>query len=151
MITTTFDEFVHNRMQWENHTLFIAKLSNGEEVWDDSEREEYSEKYAWYRLKEYVLRNGLWITDLKLLYKSHVEVLPSNKDGYYLGRGNISNVSEVRIDRSNYYIAGYYEDGKIVRKWFKVPELVIHDEDEQPFDITQKPLIMKPEYYGQER
>lgn len=148
MITKTFDDFVHNRMMWENHTIFIAKLCNGEEVYDDSGREGMEPSYAWYRLKQYVVENQLWIVDLTLKYKSHVITIPSNKDGYYLGRGNVANVSDVRIDRSNYFIPGYYEDGKILREWYKIPELESMETDEIGFDINHPALIMKPEYYG---
>ena len=87
MICTTYD-----REYFEDKTCWIAELSNGVLVYQDDGRETEKEYSSWIRLKEYLKENNLNIIRLFLKFRSNVlDVIPSNKEGYFFFNGHYRN------------------------------------------------------------
>lgn len=124
MICTKPDEFIDEKCRW------IVDLSDGTSAYQDDCREGYEEPIAWRRLGEYTKINKLQINTLHLQFRSNIihpipdEAFPlegfffCNKIVTFLGGGNL-----------HFYVVGYLKDGKIYRKVYKTPELILFDQD----------------------
>lgn len=84
MICTQVDNWLKTHM--EENTVWIVKLSDGTIVYQDDDRPD-SEGSAWARLKKHCEYNRLYITEMKLKFRSHVVHMESDADGYYFSRG----------------------------------------------------------------
>lgn len=137
MICTTYD-----REYFEDKTCWIAELSNGVLVYQDDGRETEKEYSSWIRLKEYLKENNLNIIRLFLKFRSNVlDVIPSNKEGYFFSMGIIGMMSSNQ--NVNFYLIGSIENNKVKIKKIKIPELVVFDEEIRDIsDCKEQQLII---------
>lgn len=122
MVCKEEDDFVFEKPQW------IAYLSNGEKVIQDDNRPGVEPPQAWIRLGNYCRQNRVHVVRLILRFRSHFEeTTPDNALGYYF----INKVAVVQGEQNMYfYVVGYLdEDRKIHTKTWKIPELIVIDED----------------------
>ncbi len=112
-------EDVWLREKFEQHTRWIVTLSNGLVVYDDSGRPGKSEN-AWFRLYDYCAANAAFVVSMRLQFRSHIEGVGENSDGFYLGRGLYGGLGGFKCT----IIAGTLNDGSLkVSKW-QIPELI---------------------------
>lgn len=130
-------------------TYWTVKLSNGEYVMQDDNRPGVEPHSAWLRLAEYVRQNRLSIKEMWVQFRSHVEsTLPADADGYFFRKCAMGFL----FDNSTYgfYLIGYLHNGKVrVQKW-KVPELLLVEEEERdPADDSQVGQSLIRNEYGE--
>lgn len=127
MICKGPDEFLDP----EQAVVWIATVTDGidtSEVWQDDGRPGL-ERSAWIRLQQYVKEHNLRVIGLRLQFRSHVEPLPSNADGYYF-----SNIFVGGMGGSmEGYRVGYLHNNKWHLLTFQKPELV-----QKEYDVVDK-------------
>lgn len=120
----------------KTHGLFTpdlhwwTQLSNGEKVFYDH-RDDCEP--AWLRLKKYVELNKLNIEKIVLQFRSHIEELPANADGYFHVMGIGANLA---LDEQGSWGGaceelwkfGILNGDNVHIKWWRVPELLVINE-----------------------
>lgn len=134
------DEYLH-RARWE------AWLSDGTHVFMDDYRPGVEPHSAWERLGVHCKENGLYIVDMIIRFRSHVESMGQNKDGYFFCKGVTASLGK----SLETFLTGTLDDGiLVVQKWL-VPSLTrekfLDDTDEQVRSVDDAGLclIRKPE------
>lgn len=121
-LCTVPDEFIEEKPRW------IANLSNGLAVYQDDDREGCAEPSAWRRLKAYVNSEKLSIVGLHIQFRSAIlySIIPADCEAVcfchkvvqFLGGNNFK-----------FFVIGYIKHKKIYRKTYRIPHLVVWDED----------------------
>jgi hypothetical protein len=113
-----------------------VELNTGQMVYEDDGRPDYVPS-AWERLAYHCSQTEDFIVNMWIRFRDHVECVGSDKEGFFLYK-------EVRAapnwDKEVFlYIAGFYEDGVIKCKKWKLPEIIVDEEEEReaPGGITQ--------------
>lgn len=102
----------------EGNTVWLARLSNGEEVC------RYDiDNNSWFDLRDKLYREKLSIVNFSLAFRSHTIHLPSNKDGYMFSLGVLANPIKSRP----IMLAGYLEGDQLTISEYIVPELIVWD------------------------
>lgn len=123
-------EYIRGNCHW------IARLSDGREVYQHHD----DHTNTWIDLKEYCKENNLFVTSLKLLFRDHVEELPTGHDGYYFVHSLLS--SFIGYEQF-FYVIGYLHEGKIYCTKYVIPELVPLDSDvRDPEDAFNKESLI---------
>ena len=134
-------------LKQKDTTGWQVLLNTGKMVYEDDNRPGYYHS-AWERLCLHCKETGEYPTDMWVKFRSHVEHVASNKDGFYFFKAILNAPSWKK--QEDYYIAGYLENGIIKCKKWKVPEIIVYEEFERdpPGGLTpvfQLPaLIRKP-------
>lgn len=122
-LCTKEDDFVFERLRW------VVHLSDGNKVFQDDGRPGIKPASAWIRLGNYIRRNGIYITNMKLQFRSNVVGIGEDADGYFfcqsVARTNITPVT------AGFYLAGTLRDGILQVAKYKVPELVLVKEEKR--------------------
>lgn len=116
------DEFL------EGKTIWIAALSNGEDVYQDDDRPGLIPQ-AWLRLKKYVDDNQLSIERLLLKFRSHRVEVSNNEEGNTFSKGVIARWGGSKT--RHFYVTGILKGGMIRLKWWTTPELLLYQRDIQ--------------------
>lgn len=125
MVTTTESEFVAaNR---EGHTQWVVTLNDGTKCYQDDGREDCPTTSSWLRLRNFCQVNGLYIVSMYLRFRTENIHLPADKDGYYFCNSVLSWLNDSKM--FHYYVVGYIENGVIYTKKYKIPELIVEEED----------------------
>ena len=133
MICTNEDCFL------EDKTIWIAALSNGQEVFQDDDRGGVYPSSAWLRLKDYCEVEGVYIDELKIKFRSHVVTIPKS-EGYHFIKGIGCMVG---FDPEEFFIVGTLNGGKLQRTWYKVPEILKdRTSDANPDEISKYESII---------
>lgn len=100
---------------------WVAKLSNGETVWQNDEATHINS--SWKNLKNYVYNNGLFINSLSFEFRSHIIDFKKDAFGYYFNKGCIAGLG----GSIQCFIIGIANDhvDKIMTIWYSTPELEI--------------------------
>lgn len=140
MICTEVDNWLQERMM--GSTVWVVKLNDETIVYQDDDRN-YPGDSAWLRLKQYCEQNQKYIISMYLKFRSHVEHLPDNKEGYSFIkslRGFYS--SELQY---HFYNCGYlHDDGSFIFEKWKVPELLMDLKEARNLDDYRHVFIQKP-------
>lgn len=133
-LSKEFDAYIN--VYADNNPLWVATLSNGETVYQDDGRPNIKPASAWIRLKAYCEINDLYITNIKVRNRSHIEDIGSNYDGYFFckGAGGVM-FGDMTIHT---FIIGTLTGEKLsVRKW-RLPELIAEGvEERDPYDLPE--------------
>lgn len=117
------DEFVQQKFE-RREAIWIAKLNNGEVIYQDDSRPFFNPPSAWLRLKDYCRKESLAIREIGLKFRSHEEwgFLPKNADAYFFSRSAaaISGYPETL----NFYLLGAVMNGELLIQRWQVPELL---------------------------
>lgn len=139
IVTTTESEYVASRR--EGHTRWLVELNDGTLCYQDDGRPDCPEISGWIRLRQYCLNEGKWIKAMYLQFRTETVALPPNKDGYYFCN---SVLSWLNSDKTfHYFVAGYEQDGKVYAKKYKIPELLLEEEDVRTVSDDDVCLIRK--------
>lgn len=135
------DDFIDSKEMWEAH--WRVDLNNGEQVYDDDGRRNEKDQpmiSSWLRLKEYCDEHKLWITSMYLRFRSHYEHITPNADGYFMKKGGLASPG---MPTHHYLIVGVVEQHIInVNKW-KIPELIVEEEDTRKLKNNLEWTILK--------
>jgi len=124
----------------EQDTRWYATLSDGTEAIQDDERPGLKITSAWERLGIYCKEKGLWITSMKIQFRSHIEHVGSDVDGFFFCKSIIGGIS---AKNANCYLTGTLSDGILKVEQWKIPELV-----KTPFLDDQQVQKRDPETAG---
>lgn len=141
MVTTTENEYISSR--YEGHTRWLVELNDGTLCYQDDGRPDLASTApsGWIRLRNYCLAEGKYIISMYLQFRKETIALPKNQDGYYFCNAALSWLNDNRT--FHYYVAGYV-DGDIIRtKRYKIPELVVEEEDVRQIDKEDLCLILR--------
>lgn len=137
-------------------TRWIVTLDNGVIVYQDDVGQGNlrpgTHLTSWERLQNYCGNNKNYIVDMKLQFRSHIENMPANVEGYFFRRSILGGIGIMRTSRiipdTFFYLVGILKDGKVtIQKW-RVPELILNTDEEDirdpdDFDNCGKSLIRK--------
>lgn len=107
---------------------WFADISDGTRIFGDDGRPGL-EPNSWYRLRDYLYQNGLYIKKLFIRFRSHVEEIGESDIGYIFRKGILAAV--VNGQNFHRFIVGVVrEDGVHVQVW-NVPELIKDDSESE--------------------
>lgn len=105
----------------EGNTVWVATLSNGEEVC----RYDIGDNDTWAELKQRVINENLSITSLTLRFRSNAISVPPNQPGYMFCKGVLASTTRCL----NLFSIGHLMyDGSVKVKQYIVPELIEWEE-----------------------
>lgn len=122
--------------QKTSQARWVVTLSDEGIVIQDDNRPETPEP-AWLRLQDFCKENDLYITGMYLQFRSHIEYMPQNADGYYFMRGFTG--SSGGMQQNTYNVGIRHGDSVHVTYW-RVPELL------HLFESTVRTVEMCEEY-----
>lgn len=136
-VSLSIDSFIEDK----DSTIWIAKLNNGETVYQDDDRPGF-EPSSWHRLRNYCYDNGLYIKNISLKFRSHTENVGYSPDGYFFIKSLLGSLSDERQKTFHYYKFGTILNKKIsVQKW-SVPELILSGTQERVIDNNSQKCII---------
>ena len=110
--------------KYERQAMWIAKLSNGETVYQDDERPGLFENSAWIRLKEYVYANKLHIDNLTIRFRSHIiSVNHTPVGGFFFRHAALGSFGSAKTVA--FYLAGTIQNGILSVVKYRVPEIEV--------------------------
>ena len=119
-------------------TIWIAELSDGSKVYQDDGRKGEQISSAWLRLQKHVVENNLHIDKISINFRSHTETVPQAE--YYHFSKAIGCV--VGQSQQQYFIFGTINNGKIKRRWYRIPEIMVTEKRvEQDLDKYKQHFI----------
>ena len=135
-ICTFYDEYLQDK----DKPVWIAVLSDETVVYGDDGR--YGEEdRAWFRLKAHLKAKNLKIEQLRVKFRSHVEVShqrTENTRGWFLSYGAGAFVGQPTF---NYILTGVVEgDTMKVKKW-RVPEVLLDEEETRGLVDDERVLL----------
>lgn len=122
------DSFIEDKCIWE------VILDNGAMVYQDDDRPGVWHRTAWIRLYDYVTQRGLYITSMRLRFRTHIVHLPTQTT--YIYRRGI--IQEFRGPETQCHVVGNIVGDQIVSVWYRVPELIVCRTTNR--DVRQKRL-----------
>ena len=130
-LSKEYDAYVN--VYADNNPIWIATLSNGETVYQDDGRPNVKPQSAWVRLKIYCENNGLYITNLKVKNRSHLEDVGSDHDGYFFCKGAGGFLFDG--DTLHTFVIGILEGETLRTKTWRLPELIPDSfQDRDPYE-----------------
>ena len=144
---------IDSKMRQQDLTRWIVTLDDDTIVYQDDagegELRPGSDLSAWERLQNYCSKNNNYVVSMKLQFRSHIEYMPSNAEGYFFRRSILGGLGKPNSDRPPdvfFYLVGILKDGMVnIQKW-RVPELLLDTEvedirDPSDYDMCGKSLI----------
>ena len=124
------DDYIEDR----DRAIWIAKLSNGETVYQDEDRYGPSD-YAWFRLRNYCKSKKIKIDSILIKFRSHTEkIIDNDGEGVFFRNKALAGFSN----------PGVIKDGIIKVDHWMVPELIFEETDERPVDGHEESIIWNP-------
>jgi len=114
MICTEQDSFLDEK------TIWIARLSDGNTVFQDDDREGDFHPSAWIRLKDYCDSKGVYIDSLSIRFRDHKVDVPKAEAYHFIK----SVGCMVGFPEEHFFIVSLLKQDKLERTWYKVPEIV---------------------------
>lgn len=120
--------------------MWIVNLSDGTTVYQSDDDPRLEGHNSWLCLKKYAEEKGLYIKDMVIRFRDHVEVVGSGADAYFfihMVLGNFVGYSQV------FYNTGVMRGGLIRGNQWVIPELITLEEFEKDpaSPLTQQSLI----------
>jgi len=120
MICTTKDQYIVNYQ--ETYPCWVVTLSSGLVVFQDDFRPGIEPHSAWERLYHYCHANDDYISKMIVRFRSNVQSLPENADGYYFSKGVRAGIYAVRT--LHLFFTGTLNNGLLEVQCWKVPEMI---------------------------
>lgn len=139
MLTFEEDEYTLDIMR--GHGRWVVVLSNGQRVFQDDERPGQHPHSAWERLYYYCLHNDLYIVDMYIQFRSHVESMPSNCDGYFFSKAVLSGMLEGKTKQL--FLIGTLNGQTLSINTWQLPELLITETEERNPEVCGVNLIKR--------
>lgn len=138
------DEVIANNI--EGHSRWVAKLSNGENIYQDDFRtyDNFSDerRYStWTRLRYYCYDNNLYIVGMLLQFRSNVQHLPENAEGYYFCKSILGSLASAK--NWHFFVAGAVQNGILTVNRWRVPELIVTEQEVREIKKDDICLILK--------
>lgn len=125
-------------LQQNDLTGWRVLLNNGKMVYEDDLRPGFIPS-SWERLCLHCKETGEYPVNMWIAFRSHVENIGQDKDGYYLYKSILHSPGWEKPQ--NYYIAGYLEGDILKCKKWKVPEVIVESEFDRDFPGGMTPTF----------
>jgi hypothetical protein len=102
--------------------MWIVNLSNGEVAYQSDDDPQMENHNSWLCLKKYAEENGLYIKDMVLRFRDHVEVVGSGAKAYYFVHMILGNF--IGYNQLFYNTGVLVGDTIKVNQWI-IPELMV--------------------------
>ena len=133
-LSKEFDTYIN--VYADNNPLWIATLSNGETIYQDDGRPNVEPASAWIRLKRYCKINDVYITNMKIRNRSHVQDIGSDYDGYFFCKG-AGGLLFGDMTLHTFIIGTLAGEKLSVKKW-RLPELISEESEERdPYELPE--------------
>lgn len=143
MLSFELDSFIEDK----DETIWIATLSDGRKVYQDDNRPEFEEKRAWVRLQEYCRENNVYVRMMTIKFRSHQEDSEVSDEGIFFRKGVLGNWGSAKT--LQYYLIGPIREGKIhVKKW-RIPEIIIEEEEVRDIEGNEDGIIWNSNHQTQ--
>jgi len=139
MITFNKDEWLKHYRTNKRAVWIKCILSNGKQRFHDH----FS---GWVEIKKECEKDNLSIKKMELQFRSHVEEIPidPNYDGVYLIR---SVMGTMGADCKQYYTSGILKNGRVTKKMWLIPELIVEKElDDDISECFEEAIIYSPRW-----
>ena len=138
-LSKEYDSYIN--VYADNNPIWIVTLSNDETIYQDDGRAGVQPQSAWSRLKIYCEKNDLYIQNLKVKNRSHLEDVGSNHDGYFFCKGAGGFLFDGHTLHT--FVIGVLEGEKLRTKTWRLPELIPDSfQDRDPYE-SPKCIIAK--------
>ena len=135
-VCKAIDEYIEDK----DVAIWMVDLSNGERIYEDDERDGPEDK-AWLRLKKYCEENFLKITTVWIKFRSHTEkVMDNTGKGVFFRRGVLGSLAGT----TKYYLFGLVDTTGIHVWHWRVPELLLEEEDDRAIENCEATIIWNP-------
>lgn len=120
--------------------MWIVNLSDGTTVYQSDDDPRLEEHNSWLCLKKHVEQNNLYIKDMILRFRDHVEVVGSNAEAYFFVHMILGNFVGYN---QNYFNAGILDNGLVKGYQWTIPEIITleHFEKDPEHPFTKESLI----------
>lgn len=125
-----------------NYLTWIASLSNGQTAFQKDEHPDMEFSNSWLGLKKYCEDNQIYVKDLYLRFRDHLEPIAKNADGFFFIKSILGNITGYC---QNFYHTGAYYEGKNhikVDKWL-IPEILVLEHQDRLIDETVLPSLIR--------
>ena len=129
MVSFELDSFITDK----DKTFWSALLSNGKWVYQDDDRPGEIEKRAWVRLMQYCEDNEVYVTQMRIRFRSHEETMPESTDGYFCRNRVLGAFGAGGQASFNGYALGPVIDNKLHIQVWQIPEIIL--DEITPFEI----------------
>jgi hypothetical protein len=133
------DEWLRDR--YEDSSRWIVHLSNGERVIQDDGRPGVTPESAWLRLQKYCEINKVHIKSMYVQFRSHIEHMPNDRDGYYFCKAILGEWGATRAVQM-YNIGSVCNNQVEVIKW-RIPELIPFGDEVRTIEECEKFIIWR--------
>lgn len=132
IVCFSLDDFIED----QDKPIYIAELSDGRKVYQDDKRPDMF-PIAWLRLKEFCYNEKIDIVKMFVRFRSHTELSGESEDGFFFRRKALGSFGEEKTN--HYFIIGSINKNNIHCKHWRVPEIILDEEDDR--DILSEESI----------
>ena len=139
-VSKSIDTYVN--VYGDSHPMWIAKLSNGETIYQDDGRPEVEPASAWLRLKDYCDQEKIHVKSLLLKNKSNqiVAVEDDDNDGIFLTKA--AGAFLFGDETLQFFNVGVIKDGKAYLTKWKMPDMTKDvQEQREPKDCVEVSIL----------
>ena len=138
------DDYVRELQDDRKTAVWKAKLSDGRVVYMDDGRPGMEPSSAWLRLRRLVEETGVRVVGLSLQFRSHQQenILPADAEGYFFRKSALG--FPTGTDTIESYLVGHLTEGRLFVQRWRVPELVMVEEQERDPAEARESLIVNP-------
>jgi hypothetical protein len=147
-VSKSIDTYVN--VYGDNHPMWIAKLSNGETVYQDDDRPEVHPASAWLRLRDYCIQEKIHVKSLLLKNKSNqvVAIQDDENDGVFLTKA--AGAFLFGDETLEFFNVGVIKNGKAhLTKW-KMPDMTRDLREEREAEQYVDVSILRAGNFGKE-
>jgi hypothetical protein len=95
---------------------------------------------SWQNLKKFLADSPEYsLRKIGIRFRSHYEWLPGDRPAYYFGNAVLAGLG--MGPSKEYRILGYEENGKMVCRWYCIPELIQTKEEIREVDASSPNMI----------
>lgn len=131
-LCTVPDKFLKNKPLW------IVTLSNGTKIYQDDHRPGHDPPQAWLRLKESLQDKLLTIEQIHIAYNDKEKLVAGYEKGYTFTQAAEAIFFSETLE---FYVFGLLREGRLLLKWYKMPELFLYRKTSKQIDKYKKVLI----------
>lgn len=124
----------------EGNPIWIATLSDGQNVYRDDGRWENEEVSAWKRLQDYCIIKNLFIEKFRFGFRSNMFNLSDNADGYFFRQGIRAYYPTTQY---SFWRLGVVKDNKIHTIKWRIPEFIPSETEILDINKNEESIIWK--------
>lgn len=105
-------------IRYVNDPMWMVELSNGVTVYQDDD-----DGNSWAQLKQYVEDNGLYLKNMHIRFRDHIEQIGSDSEAYYFVNSILASTFGYQ---QSFFVTGVVAGDVIHCKEWIIPELMVY-------------------------